>query len=386
MKKFIWGIVGCMWSLPVLAGLYDVSGVAVDVEAENAVRAKEKALNDAVIQAFPLLIKKIGLDENLVVHVDVPQPPQEQAKEKQADEKQLSQEEQALPERVVVPENSVVVTPNEIASLVESVSVANERNTPVRYMADVTVHFKSKEIEKYLTERGIAFLDKEPPKMVIVPLWRENGMVLSFDENNPLFVLLTETPPITDLHTFVIPVGDDVDKSAIVPNVLNGLDYTALEMLRSKYRVQMVLIVDVTKENNIYTVKTIGYPSNPASGSDIAFAVSSRVSNLPVVMTHLMKKTTDSLVRQLKTYHLNHAMAGGKIAVVFDVVSLSEWNAIEKRLKAFNFVDKADVKALYKNKVFAELTFSENTQVALDKMAASGFMLISQDNVYVWQR
>ena len=100
----------------------------------------------------------------------------------------------------------------------------------------------------------------------------------------------------------------------------------------------------------------------------------------------MKKKTADYLVRQLKAYHLNHDAAGGKITAVFNVSSLLEWHAIEKRLKAFNFVDKTDVKVLYKNSVFTELTFSENTQTALDKMAVAGFMLEPQSDMYVWKK
>lgn len=387
MKKLILGVIGGMWIVPVYAGLYDVSSITVNVEAENAVRAKEAALTDAVIQAFPKLIEKIRLDDNFVVQIDMPKVPEEQPKEGQTEGEQSSEETLAqLEQPIEVPENSVVITPEEIGALVEGVSVANEKNTPTRYLADVTVRFKPKAIKAYLTERQVPFLDKEPPKMVIVPVLHENGQTMVFDEQSPLFISLKQTSPTTNLHTFVVPVGDDADKVIITPDVLSGADYTALEALRTKYQTKMALIVDITKENNIYTVKTIGYPSNPAAGSDITFVVSSRASNIPAVMTHIMKKTADYLVRQLKAYHLNHASAGGKITAMFNVSNLTEWNAVEKRLKAFNFVEKTDIKVLYKNQIFVELTFSENTQNALDKMASAGFMLMPQANMYVWQK
>lgn len=386
MKKIILGTIGCLLTLPVYAGLYDVSGIAVNVEAENAVRAKERALTDAVLQAFPKLIEKIGLDDKFVVQIDMPKPPEEAQESPQETVGEGVPSEEVQPEAIEAPENGVVITPDEISALVAGVSVANEKNTPVRYMADVTVRFKPKEINAYLTERGVPFLDKEPPKMVIIPIVRENGMALVFEEESPLFLSLKQTPPETNLHTFIIPDGDEFDKASITPEVLNGTDYTALDTLRAKYRAKMALIVDITKTNNVYTVKTIGYPSNPSAGSDIAFAVSSRATNIPAVMTHIMKKTADYLVRQLKAYHLNHDAAGGKITAVFNVSSLSEWHAIEKRLKTFNFVDKTDVKVLYKNSVFTELTFSENTQTALDKMAVAGFMLEPQSDMYVWKK
>ena len=371
MKRFILGIISCVWTAPVLASLYDVSGVFVDVEAANAVQAKERALNDAVIQSFPKLMKKIVLDEGFVVRVDLPKDPQEEAGDN---------------EQVIIPENGVVITPQEITPLVAGVSVANEKNTPTRYMADVTVQFKPKAVKDYLMERQVAFLDKEPPKMLVVPVFHENEKTMVFDETNPLFLALQQNPPATDLYTFVVPKGDEVDKNSITLDVINGVDYSALNALRLRYRTPMVLIVDVLKDNNVYTVKTIGVPSNPSSGSDTVFSVSSRATNIVAVMTHIMKKASDYMVRQLKAYHQQHEKSGGKITAFFDVVNLSEWNAVDKRLKAFNFVEKIDVRGVSKKQVFVELTFTENAQIALDKMARAGFVLMPQANTYVWQR
>ncbi|MBO7257782.1 MAG: DUF2066 domain-containing protein, partial [Alphaproteobacteria bacterium] len=253
MKKIILGTVGCLLTLPVHAGLYDVSGVAVNVEAENAVRAKEQALADAVLQAFPKLIKKIGLDDKFIVQIDMPKLPEETQKSSQENGEESVQSAEDRPEPIEAPENGVVITPDEISALVAGVSVANEKNTSVRYMADVTVRFKPKEIKAYLTERGVPFLDKEPPKMVIIPIVRENSTTLVFEEESPLFLSLRQTLPETDLHTFVIPVGDEFDKASITPEVLNGIDYTALDTLRAKYRAAMALIIDITKTNNVYT-------------------------------------------------------------------------------------------------------------------------------------
>lgn len=381
MKKFILGIVSCVWTAPVFAGLYDVSGVFVDVEAANAVQAKERALTDAVIQSFPKLIEKIVLDENFVVQIDMPKESQEGVSDIEQ-----SQEMTYEPKEIIPPENGVVITPQEISALVAGVSVANEKNTPTRYMADVTVQFKPKAVKAYLTERQVLFLDKEPPKMLVIPVFRENETVMVFDDANPLFMALKQNPPKTDFHTLVIPTGDDVDQNSITFDVLNGVDYSALNALRLKYQTPMVLIVDVLKNNNIYTIKTIGVPSNPSTASDIAFSVSSRATNIVAVMTHVMKKTTDYMVRQLKTYHQQHVKFGGKITAFFNIISLSEWNSIDKRLKDFSFVEKIDVRGMSKKQVYVELTFTENTQIALDKMTQAGFVLVPQANTYVWQR
>ena len=187
MKKIILGTVGCLLTLPVYAGLYDVSVIAVNVEAENAVRAKEQALADAVLQAFPKLIKKIGLDDKFIVQIDMPKLPEETQKSSQENGEEGVQSEAEQLEPIEAPENGVVITPDEISALVAGVSVANEKNTSVRYMADVTVRFKPKEIKAYLTERGVPFWIKNHLRwslfrlcVKIVQLWCLKKKVLCF--------------------------------------------------------------------------------------------------------------------------------------------------------------------------------------------------------------
>ncbi|MBR5130818.1 MAG: DUF2066 domain-containing protein [Alphaproteobacteria bacterium] len=386
MKKFILGMAGCMVALPVYAGLYDVSSVFVDVEAENAVRAKEAALSEAAVLAFPKLLEKIVLRDGFKVYIDIPK---ESDKKIEGEEKKVSQEDvsRQFEPLVEAPENGVVITPDEISGFVQGMSVAKEKNTSTRYMADVTVRFNSKEIQTYLTQRQIPFLSKEPPQMIIVPIFRENQNVMVFDEESPLFSSLKENIPTSELHTFVVPRGDMVDISAIVPDVLGGTNYVSLDVLRNKYKTKMVLIVDVNKQNNVYTVKTIEYPQNASAGANVTFVVSSRATNIEAVMTHIMKKTVDYMVHNFKDYHLHHASAGSKVVASFEVTNLAEWNSLEKRLLAFSFVDKTNVQAIHKNQVFAELVFSEGVQTALDKMEKGGFVLVPQyANMYVWKR
>ena len=61
MKKWILGFMAGLTSLPAFANLYGVSDIHVDVEAENAVKAKETALSEAAVQAFPKLFSRLVL-------------------------------------------------------------------------------------------------------------------------------------------------------------------------------------------------------------------------------------------------------------------------------------------------------------------------------------
>lgn len=347
MKKGIYAAILAMWSLPAMADLYAVTNIPVSAEAENAVAAKEMALDEAARKAFPILMNKLVLagDASLIT-----------------------------------------AEPEQISSFVQGVSVANEKNTPTKYMADVTVQFKQAAIRNFLTARQIPFLDKEPPRFLLVPVYHaDNGQTLVFEEDNPLFYVMKSAMPDTNVYQFVVPWGDAQDIMNVPADVSAG-NFAPLNSVLGRYKVDYALIVDVTKTGNIYRIKTISYPENASAGADVAFAVSSGAANIPAVMKQIMKKTVAHMERKFKSVQMNKTQAQGEMTILFPIQNLAEWTVLEKKLKGQAFVEKVDVKALYQNKVYARLIYTSDDAVFLEKMARAGFNLTPMGMNYMWQR
>ena len=360
-------------AVPVWADLYSVSGIRVDVEAENAVKAKEKALSDAAVQAFPKLFDRLVFDDTLMVSVQMPQP--ENVTETDTPVSDMEQ---------TAEEGGIVVPAEKVASFVQGVSVSGEKNTATRYIADVTIQFKPDVVQNFLTENNVAFLDKEPPQMVVVPIFRENGFVKGIEEANPLWQSLKKSLSPDNLHHFVVPPADmtNVELSALV---ISGQD-DALNTLIDRYQTSAAVIMDVTKNGATYMVKTVVYPPAVSVGSEVSFAVSSNSVNTPAVLTQIVKKTVSHMDRKFKAYQSYRTSARSGVTAMFEVASLSEWTAMAKKITELPFVEQTDVRAIYKNQIYAELGFSENTHTALSKMANFGLLLIPQGQVYIWQR
>lgn len=352
MKKWIFTVCGILFAVPAMADLYRMPAISVSAEAENAVVAKQTAWADAAVQAFPKLLDKIVLTDDAVI------------------KQQLVS----------------LVTPEQVAGFVEGVLVANEKNTSTRYMADVTVQFKKLAVQEWLKQQNIVFLENEPEPLVIVPIFRENGQVFVFENEAILFNILKNKIPDNGLHSFVVPEGNDIDRSFISDAVLDGSDYSDLETLIDKYRCGGALVLDITKSGKTYAVKTFVYPSKASMGGEVAFAVSSGATNVPAVVEKITHRAIGQLADQFKTAQTQRMMTKAYITAEFAVSNLSEWTAIEKRLKGINVVDDINTRAIFRDKIYAVVTYSVPLGEVLDKMASAGFYLMPQGDIYVWRK
>lgn len=346
MKK--WTLLAlCLLSVPVSAGLYRVEHVPVEVEAQNAVTAKDTALKEAVQKSFPLLLDKVVLGGDI---------------------------------------SSITPTPEQIDSWVESVSVSNEKNTTTKYIADVHVQYKESEVQKYLSEMNIPFLTKEPDPMIVVPIYKNQNQTMVFHSENPVWVALQQKKLPLGLHPLVIPTGDEYDQQLIVSDVTEKGQYESLQGLMDKYYVPGALIMEVSKNEAVYMVKIIGYPDNVSFGTDLMFAVSSVSQNLVGVMDQIIDRAMLYMERKYKAYQSYRGLSQGEIVAVFQVKSLTEWVAVSKQLEKMTFLETIDIQAVYDRKIYVRLTFSDTVSGILEKMTQSGFYLIPEGNVYVWQK
>ncbi len=347
MKKWILALIIGLTTLSAKADLYTVSGIPAEAEAESAVVAKDIAIGEAIQSAFPVLLNKIILGGDL---------------------------------------SAITPMPEQIFSFVESVSVSNEKNTSTKYVGDFHIRFKSKDIQSYLTDLNIPFLTKEPPKMVVIPVFNQNGVMTVFDETNPLFSALKSNTQDFGIYTLTIPTGDETDATLISMGLADETNFAPLNEVMHRYQVPAALKIQVDKNGSVYTVKTKVYPENMAGGNDVMFAVSSNSHNLPAVMRQIIEKTFVYMERKYKAYQSYRGLTQGSIYAVFDIQSLAEWVQIEKQLQALTFLDAVETKAMHKNKVYVQLSFSDKTDILLEKLAQAGFSLTTNGNLYVWQR
>ncbi|TVQ82366.1 MAG: DUF2066 domain-containing protein [Micavibrio sp.] len=162
------------------SSVFTVSGVSVDVTADNAAAARNTALQRAQKEAFSLLAARLIPDTS---------------------------------RRTAL---LAAVEDNEISALIESFEINHEALSNVRYLATLTFYFKPREVENYFSARGQRNLVMQmPDTMLVLPVMRysdlEIGSVI-WEDNN----LWLDAWRDRDLrHSFVpvkLPPGDETDR------------------------------------------------------------------------------------------------------------------------------------------------------------------------------
>lgn len=347
MKKFL--IFALMLTITVAAkaNLYTADMISVSAEATTAVEARDLALNHAVREAFPMMIKKVSLSDTA----------------------------------------NVEATPAEMSAFVQGLSIANEKTTPTKYMADVTVQFKAKEVQDFLNRQGVLYITKEPPKYLLIPIFIEDNKAVIFDEQSPLYQAIKKGISGSTIYEFTTPLGDEGDVKTVTLDMLNGSDLTDLNGMLIRYRTDYALLVRVTKTGNIYKVQAKSYPQNTAAGADVLFAVTSNSSNVSAVMTQILKKIAGEMEKKWRANQTALTDQKGEMTIIIPINGLGEWMAIEKQIKSLPFLDKAEVQALHKNQVFLKIKFADTTDSIVRKMEKAGFSLKSSyDGTWIWDK
>src|SRR5438552_3301485 len=107
-----------------------------------------------------------------------------------------------------------------LTDLVASFEVANERMSTVRYVADVTYHFRPAEVQAVLQKAGIGLAGDPsgaPGKsLVVLPVYQSCATAVLWDDPNPWRdAWAQQQSPISGAARFRVPLGDADDVAAI---------------------------------------------------------------------------------------------------------------------------------------------------------------------------
>ena len=109
-----------------------------------------------------------------------------------------------------------------LADLVASFEVANERMSAVRYIADVTFHFRPAEVQRVLQKSGISQATPggapdSGKALVVIPVYQSGTTLVLWDDPNPWREAWAQQPSATSAGAphYAVPLGDAGDIAAI---------------------------------------------------------------------------------------------------------------------------------------------------------------------------
>ena len=184
--------------------VFRVADVSVDATANNATAAREFALGEGHSLAFQRLIERI------VRAVDTASVPR--------------------------------LGHAEVAPMVRSFEVDNEKTSSVRYLARLTFQFDREAVRRFLRAIAVPFAETRGVQTLVLPVFRSAGTYLLRDEPNPWREAWTNLPETGELVPLMTPLGDLQDVQDISAAQAAGGNPMRLQAIAERYRAAEVVV------------------------------------------------------------------------------------------------------------------------------------------------
>lgn len=335
-------------AVPGRADLYSINGLRVDETAKNAVEAKNKAIAGGQLQAFDTLLRRLTRER----------------------------------ERVRLPELNADL----VSRLMDGMSVENESTSATRYVADLSIRFRPDNIRDLFLKYKVPFADEQAPGALLLPVWKEKGKSVLWDNPNPLRDAWAGLNPENSITPLLLPLGDLTDIASISAGEVVSGSEAKIQALKDRYAVENVLVavgeslgggsVRVTLRGTIESGPVEFDNVFNGEGKSATFNASAKAAR-----DYLSRIEDD-----WKETHVNLGRPPGssmEVAVPFG--SLPEWNTIRRRIETTPGVDSVQVKRLSAQGAVVDIIFAGDLGQLDLAFGQNGFDLTDIGDTWVLQ-
>lgn len=213
---------------PAQSDIYEVKGVQIEAEDEDAAKAKIKAISQAQEKAFAILLDRL-----------VAQGAAERAPE---------------------------IPTADIARAMGGISIANERTGPKQYIAEFTVRFRPDAVKQLLSQYNLSFSAEQAPTTLLLAVYKSGEAAVLWEEPNPWRNAWTQLSPENSITPILLPLGDFTDADLITARDVIENRTDKIEQIKKRYNVEFVLI-SIAEPNAEGTALTATISGNSPVGN-----------------------------------------------------------------------------------------------------------------------
>ena len=329
--------------------IFAVRDIAVDKRAGTASAARELALAESRQTAYRTVLRRITLPEDFDRH-----PALDDA---------------------------------DIAGLVQSFDIANEKTSQTRYLADVTVRFARQSVRELLQAFSIPFSETAARPLLIIPVYQAAGLKLLWEDGNPWFTPWVAQEGKSGLRPVIAPLGDLEDITSINLDRVAAGDAETIAAAKQRYQTAGVLVALADLKRDLLNAKNVLRVTLTEYGTD---AENTEVMTFedPVVddVGPFLARTVDEIMMRRETEWKRRTLLDfdheDKLVAIVPLDGIQTWLTVQQRLYSLAEVRKIEVTALSARA--AHLTVSYLGQAAQLTVALAERGLTLQEQEGYW--
>ena len=305
---------------PALADpLYTVSGVSVDVTDSDASSAKLKAIAEAQVRAFAILLDRLGGAEAAA--------------------------------------RLEGLAPADIGRMMASLSIEEERTGPGRYIGRLTIRFLPEKVRAALAGADVAFTEDRAPAVLVVPVWLGPDGPEAWTDN-PWRAAWLALNAQDSLVPLVIPLGDLTDSQTLTPQQALAGDRAGLEAMRARYSADAV-IVAVAAPLDPATIRATLFGETAMGALDFDRTTTAGEGGVEAAAAAAAREFHAAMLADWRTSRPQVRPAAVQtIRVALPIASLEQWNDLRARLVDTPGVASVDLASLTGQGAIVQLTFA----------------------------
>lgn len=314
---------------------YTVTGVDVDVNAADAVQARQQGIAEARRKAAKMLV-----------------------------------------ERVVAPEERArVAIPNDagLEGMVHGIEFVRERSAPGRYIATLNVVFSPEPVKAWLGGAGVKVAETVSRPALVIPLWKGKAGVEPLDDRNAW----REAWRTLDTSASSVPVtvirGDQLDQNAVTAEEVYVGDVSALARLNERYRAPtiVVAVVEGDKDSGPLTVGGLRYDTQTGARSELPRTTVPDSAQLAEAAKQIHAK----LDEQWRSIAVVRRDSQDAIDVFVPIRALGDWVQVRQRLGGVPALKSVVVRNLESDRADLRLEYFGTTDDLQRTLAQAGLTL-----------
>ncbi len=322
--------------------VYVADNVPVDVTAPTVTDARDRALVQARVSGLRKVL------ERLVAPSDLPRVP--------------------------------TLTSTQVIDMVRDFSIANERTSAVRYIADLTVRFNPEAVRRLLRGANIPFAETMSKPLVVVPVLRtQDGKALLWEDGNPWRAAWLKVASVNGLVPIYVPGAEPKDISAVTLDQALAKDAGALATLAGSYDAGGAVVALAQMDGPAIRVTL-----NVVRGGDTeelaTTAVASGKDDLFTAGARAAVGAVEDSWRERNTVSFGSV---AQITALVPIESLKDWLTVRERLTGVPLIQRIDLQAITRDRAQVTLYFAgERDQLRL-AMSQRDLSLTQQSGVWV---
>ena len=360
-KALVWAVVvGAVLIAPngsaTANAVFDVAGVAVDVTAETATAARERAIAEGERVAFRRLIERLTLRSD---NSRVPDPPRA-----------------------------------EFGTYLQDFSVDDEKTSPVRYLAKLTFRFKAEEVRRLLDRLGVPFAETMSKPVLVLPVFQSAGALLLWDDPNPWRAAWSRINAREGLVPLVLAAGDLQDVAAIGAEQAAAGDESRLAAVAGRHQITDTVVATAAigyhpREPGphvriAFSRQGVGAPGGRTTGGRTEFEVAAlQGESQERLLQRAAFETTRLIEDAWKRENLLSLGRGSIAAISVPIGSLADWLAVRRKLGTVSVVRRTEIILMSRAEVRLALHFiGEIDQLTL-ALGQADLQLLREGDLWV---